>query len=87
MSLMSKLKKASKIGHTAVLSESTLFGDKEFINTGVPMINVALSGDLSGGLGSGLTVVAGMFKIILSMTGLASLDPLISMVQGKDMAG
>ena len=46
MSLMSKLQKSSKIGATSVLSESSLFGEKEFINTGVPMINVALSGDL-----------------------------------------
>ena len=59
---MSKLKKSSKIGATSVLSESPLFGEKEFINTGVPMINVALSGDLEGGLTSGLTVLAGPSK-------------------------
>ena len=62
MTLMSKLKKSSKIGATSVLSESALFGEKEFINTGVPMINVALSGDLEGGLTSGLTVLAGPSK-------------------------
>ena len=62
MTLMSKLKKSSKIGATSVLSESSLFGEKEFINTGVPMINVALSGDLEGGLTSGLTVLAGPSK-------------------------
>ena len=33
MSLMSKLQKSSKIGATSVLSESSLFGDKEFIDT------------------------------------------------------
>ena len=62
MSLMAKLQKSSKIGATSVLSESPLFGDKEFIDTGVPMINVALSGDLEGGLTSGLTVLAGPSK-------------------------
>ena len=62
MSLMAKLQKNSKIGHTAVLSESALFGDKEFVDTGVPMINVALSGDIEGGLTSGLTVLAGPSK-------------------------
>jgi RecA/RadA recombinase len=62
MSLMSKLQKSSKIGATSVLSESPLFGEKEFINTGVPMVNVALSGDLEGGLTSGLTVLAGPSK-------------------------
>jgi RecA/RadA recombinase len=62
MSLMSKLQKSSKIGATSVLSESPLFGEKEFIDTGVPMVNVALSGDLNGGLTSGLTVLAGPSK-------------------------
>ena len=62
MSLMSKLQKSSKIGATSVLSESPLFGDKEFIDTGVPMVNVALSGDVEGGLTSGLTVLAGPSK-------------------------
>jgi RecA/RadA recombinase len=62
MSLMSKLQKNSKIGATSVLAESDLFGDKEFIDTGVPMINVALSGDVEGGLTTGLTVLAGPSK-------------------------
>jgi len=62
MSLMAKLQKSSKIGATSVLSESSLFGDKEFIDTGVPMVNVALSGDLEGGLTTGLTVLAGPSK-------------------------
>ena len=62
MSLMSKLQKASKIGATSILSESPIFEDKELTNTGVPMINVALSGDIDGGLTSGLTVLAGPSK-------------------------
>ena len=62
MSLMAKLQKSSKIGTTSVLSESPLFGEKEFIDTGVPMVNVALSGDLEGGLTNGLTVLAGPSK-------------------------
>ena len=62
MSLMNKLQKASKIGATSVLADSPIFEDKELINTGVPMINVALSGDMDGGLTSGLTVLAGPSK-------------------------
>ena len=62
MSLMSKLQKASKIGSTSVLADSPIFEDKELINTGVPMMNVALSGDIDGGLTSGLTVLAGPSK-------------------------
>lgn len=62
MSIMDKLKKNSKIGTSATLSQSKFFGVKELIDTGVPMINVALSGDLNGGLSSGLTVLAGPSK-------------------------
>ena len=62
MSLMSKLQKASKIGATSILADSPIFEEKELINTGVPMINVALSGDMDGGLTSGLTVLAGPSK-------------------------
>lgn len=62
MSIMDKLKKNSKIGTSATLSQSKFFGDKELVDTGVPMINVALSGDLNGGLSSGLTVLAGPSK-------------------------
>ena len=62
MSLMSKLKKNSKLSNTEVLSESHLFGDKDVTTTDVPMLNVALSGDLNGGLVSGMTVFAGPSK-------------------------
>ena len=62
MSLMAKLQKSSKIKTTAVLSESPIFNEKEFISTPVPMINVALSGEIDSGLTSGLTVLAGPSK-------------------------
>ena len=62
MSIMDKLKKNTKVKHTAVLSESEFFNNKEYVPTDVPMLNVALSGDLFGGLGSGLTVLAGPSK-------------------------
>ena len=59
---MNKLKKNSRLKHTAVLSESIFFSDKDVIQTDVPMINVALSGSLDGGLVPGLTVLAGPSK-------------------------
>jgi RecA/RadA recombinase len=62
MSIMDKLKKNSKIKDTAILSDSVLFAEKDIIPTDVPMINVALSGDIDGGLTSGLTVLAGPSK-------------------------
>jgi hypothetical protein len=62
MSIMDKLKKNSKIKETSILSESTFFNDKDMIPTSVPMINVALSGSIDGGLTPGLTVLAGPSK-------------------------
>ena len=62
MSLMAKLKKNSKIEYTAVLEDSKFFNAKDEVPTQVPMINVALSGRLDGGLTPGLTVLAGPSK-------------------------
>lgn len=62
MSLLAKLQKNSTIKDTDVLSESKFFGAKDMIQTPVPMINVALSGSMDGGLTPGLTVFAGPSK-------------------------
>jgi RecA/RadA recombinase len=62
MSLLQKLKKNSKIEFTSELDKSKFFGEKDQIPTSVPMVNVALSGKLDGGLTSGLTVLAGPSK-------------------------
>ena len=62
MSLLEKLQKSSRVTGAEVLSKSQFFGEKELTSTAVPMINVALSGSLDGGLASGLTVLAGPSK-------------------------
>ena len=62
MGLMDKLKKNSKIEYTAVLEDSKFFNKKDMVPTSVPMVNVALSGRLDGGLTPGLTVLAGPSK-------------------------
>jgi len=62
MSVMDRLKKNSKLKHTEVLSKSKFFAEKDMITTDVPMINVALSGSIDGGLTPGLTVLAGPSK-------------------------
>ena len=62
MSLLEKLKKSSRTTGTDVLSDSKLFSEKELTATPVPMVNVALSGSIDGGLASGLTVLAGPSK-------------------------
>lgn len=60
--LKDKLLKNSTIKYTSSLESSILFKTKDMIQTSVPMINVALSGDIEGGLTSGLTMVAGPSK-------------------------
>src|SRR5210317_535769 len=62
MSIMDKLKKNSKSDYTSVLSDSKFFTEKDMVKTDVPMINVALSGSVDGGLAPGLTVLAGPSK-------------------------
>jgi RecA/RadA recombinase len=62
MSIMDKLKKNSKIKTTEVLSESKFFTEKDMVPTDVPMVNVALSGSMDGGVTPGLTVLAGPSK-------------------------
>jgi preprotein translocase subunit YajC len=62
MSLMDKLKKNSTIKETAILSESKFFDEGDKVVTSVPAINVALTGELDGGFGSGLIVFAGPSK-------------------------
>jgi RecA/RadA recombinase len=62
MSLLEKLKKNSTIKDSAILSKSKFFTDKDVVSTAVPMINVALSGALDGGLTPGLTMWAGPSK-------------------------
>ena len=59
---MDKLKKNSKIKTTEVLSQSKFFTEKDMTPTDVPMVNVALSGSVDGGLAPGLTVLAGPSK-------------------------
>src|SRR5210317_1357770 len=62
MSIMDKLKKNSKSDYTSILSDSKFFTEKDMVPTDVPMINVALSGNMDGGLAPGLTVLAGPSK-------------------------
>ena len=62
MSLLDKLKKNSTIKDSSILSKSKFFNDKDVVPTEVPMVNVALSGRLDGGLTPGLTMWAGPSK-------------------------
>jgi RecA/RadA recombinase len=62
MSLRDKLIKNSTLDHTALLEDSKIYSKKDMITTPVPMINVALSGSLDGGITPGVTMLAGPSK-------------------------
>lgn len=62
MSLLSKLIKNSTIDDKSILSKSKFFNEKDMIQTEVPMVNVALSAALKGGLTPGVTMIAGPSK-------------------------
>ena len=62
MSILEKIKKNSSIKESAILSKSKFFTNKDMIPTAIPIINVALSGRLDGGLTPGLTMWAGPSK-------------------------
>jgi len=70
MSIMDKLKTNSKIKESQVLAESKFFTESDMVPTDVPMINVALSGSMDGGLAPGLTVLAGPSKHFKTSFGL-----------------
>jgi RecA/RadA recombinase len=62
MSLIARLIKNSTIEDTSILTDSKIYGKADMITTSVPMVNVALSGRIDGGLTPGLTVLAGPSK-------------------------
>eukprot|EP00697_Spironema_sp_BW2_P009345 gnl/Spiro4/24198_TR12012_c0_g1_i1.p1 gnl/Spiro4/24198_TR12012_c0_g1~~gnl/Spiro4/24198_TR12012_c0_g1_i1.p1 ORF type:complete len:353 (+),score=36.18 gnl/Spiro4/24198_TR12012_c0_g1_i1:1646-2704(+) len=61
-SLKDRLLKNSTLGKTSVLNESDIFKDK-LIDTGIPMLNVACSGRLDGGIGKGVLMIAAPSKM------------------------
>ena len=62
MSLKERLIKNSTIDLTDTLADSKIFTKKDMVPTTVPMINVALSGSVDGGITPGLTMLAGPSK-------------------------
>lgn len=68
--LMNKILKNSPTKHASVLAASSFFAEKDNIPTDLPVLNVAFSGKLDGGLSSGLTVFAGASKSFKTLLGL-----------------
>lgn len=70
MSLIEKLQKSGALKGGSLLSDSQFFNKKDFIQTDIPIVNIALSGRSDGGLTSGLTFLAGESKNFKTMLGL-----------------
>src|SRR5688572_7248158 len=68
--LLDRLIKKSTIKDTSLLLESKFYSEKDMIPTQVPMVNVALSGKVTGGLTPGLTMLAGPSKHFKTMFAL-----------------
>lgn len=70
MNTLDKLKKTSTIKGTSNLSKSEVYSDRVTVETPVPMVNVAFSGDLDTGFTSGVTIFAGPSKHFKTMFSL-----------------
>lgn len=69
-SLIEKMLKSGSVKESAVLSESKFFKNRSNVTTELPILNIAFSGELDGGLTSGLTIFAGQSKVFKTMLGL-----------------
>lgn len=70
MSLLDKMLKAGAKDSASILSKSVYFNDPKFIPLDIPILNIAFSGKLSGGLTPGLTILAGESKTFKSALAL-----------------
>jgi RecA/RadA recombinase len=70
--LLKRLRKVSEIEHTEVMSESSIYNERDMIPTPIPGLNIAYSGSLDGGLTSGLHVWAGPSRHFKSLFCLVS---------------
>ena len=68
--LLKKLKAAGSVKGAEVLAKSAYFNKKDHIPTRLPILNIAFSGSLDGGLTPGLTILAGESKSFKTLLGL-----------------
>ena len=69
MGLLERMKSSGSIKSSS-LKDSDLFNVKDTVQTQVPIINIALSARVDGGLSSGLTFIAGPSRNFKSLLGL-----------------
>ena len=61
-SLTERILKNTTVKDADILEKSKFFQTKELVPTGIPLLNLAQSGDIAGGFSSGLTIWAGPSK-------------------------
>jgi RecA/RadA recombinase len=66
MSLIDKLLKVGSTDNASIISTSTFFNDTGSVDTHLPILNLAFSGEIEGGFSSGLTILAGESKTFKS---------------------
>jgi hypothetical protein len=72
--LLERMQKNSTIAETALLEHSILWEKKDIISTRIPALNIALSGNMFGGMGPGLLQIAGASKRFKSKFALEIAD-------------
>jgi RecA/RadA recombinase len=80
--LLEKMMKAGTTKHAAVLASSPFFNQKESIPTELPILNIAFSGSLDGGLLPGLTIFAGASKSFKTMLALYCMKAYLDKYKG-----
>jgi RecA/RadA recombinase len=68
--LLERMQKSGSIKTASVLSESAFFNKKDVIETELPILNIAFSGSVDGGLVPGITILAGASKVFKSLLSL-----------------
>lgn len=69
--LMQKMVAGSSNKFKSAIKQSEVYGNKEVVDTGIPMMNIALSGRFDGGIHPGLLQIAGPSKHFKTGFGLA----------------
>ena len=71
MSLLDKLKKVGAADVKGeIITNSSFFNSRQICKTDLPILNVAFTGDIDGGMPTGLTIVAGASKTFKSAISL-----------------
>jgi len=70
--ILNRLKKASTLEHSEILSNSDIYNEKELVKLPIPALNIAYSGNPHGGMSSGLHMFCGPSKHFKTMYALIS---------------